>query len=331
MDQVFSLNQKPFSSPITKQQLTLRQSHRQHHMRMRVYPEERDCCCGPGREEDLSRPRSFDTSLSRSISLSSRFEECFDQDCEQECRANDVLADHECVLERHQDDEWTWDRSSVQEAYDEALDMGQEGNAAFHRHKFGDAIERYGHSMLIIENLETKNCDGTRPYDSRLDIKMTALAFTIMVNTAASFLDFSAYDHCEPILGRRRKSRYEEALECTRVAIEVLEQSQHQNPVGSHWRPNRSDWARLYKVKAAAYQGIGDHEKVLCNCRRVLEHSPCDQSCRKYVERCETSCELNVEELSKRLEGLRCPDSGPDEMIKTCDWTPKVDVWKRGL
>ena len=260
-------------------------------------------------EEDRS---SSNSSLSRSTSQSSRFEECFDEDQSHDfCKGADTAA-HHCVLERHQDPEIPWDRSSVQEVYGEALRIGREGNTAFHSHEYGKAIEYYGHAMLLIESIEAKNCDGTRPYDPRLDIKITAITFTILVNTAASFIDFAAYDHCDPIDERSSRSRYEEALECTRVALGVLEQSQKQNPEGSHWHPNQSDWARLYKVKAAAYQGIGDHDKVLCNCRRVLEHSPCDQSCRKYVERCQRSYELDVHLLAERLEDLLYRESNYD-------------------
>ena len=175
---------------------------------------------------------------------------------------------------------WTKDSrpksESSQDAYESALALGKKGNTEFQKKNFGKAIELYKQAYGIFTGLMRSHRKDSALFSAQKDLVFAACSFTLLLNLGAAFLDDQGHDQ------KSAFGRYSNALCCTEIARDMVRECQALHREGN-CTPTNMDWARLYKVSAAAHQRLGCREKTLADARKVLEYNPSDENCRKYV------------------------------------------------
>ena len=245
----------------------------------------------------------------------SLFGECFDE-CHTEEGHEDINGG--CRGDHLTDDEDTgkeeiWDISSVQEKYKEARTLGLAGNRALLAHRHDEALRAFGDAGQIIDTIQTRNSNGTMQYNADWDCQLTRVTFHLLINTAATFVQYRNFQPSTSAEGKPERSRFDEAITCTEIATQVLDpiEGQHQQ---ARFEPQSSEWANFYRVRYMAHQGMGEHEKTLQDALQVLKRCPGDKPCQRIIDK-SLSRPLDVELLIEKLEFVQeerrknCPES----------------------
>ena len=186
----------------------------------------------------------------------------------------------------------------INRQYQGALAVGKRGNDAFHRQDFGNAIEDYKKSCVTLVRLKREISDAGAPRNPRIDIQLSACIFTVLLNRAASFLDFWSYDEEHGPL-----SRFKEAIKYAKYACDLVEDCQRRH--GPNCRPSNKDRARWHRIVAAACQGLGLVNETYVHAEKVLLFTPNDQNCLEYVSAHRRNWEgANLDLLSHKLQCL---------------------------